>query len=275
MNNEIYQIYDRIFKRIFSLSSLAIINLINGLFDTNYPLDSSVEYSNTEFVNTALKRRFADILVFVNKIPYHLEAQMTFDGSIVVRAFEYGFQSAMYHRADDSALHFPEPVIIYLDSEKEYPETSSLTLEFGTQGSFTYKVKNFLYQQYEIKELNQKKLIILIPFHLLKLRHIIAKDSSQKNFQLLRELIINDILSSVKANLTVGNITADDASQLRELTLQLYNHVYSHYEELGGYAVMKPLLEGAIELPLDKYRIRIDELDEENQSLKQKNDTLE
>ncbi|MDD3140408.1 MAG: hypothetical protein PHX08_15750 [Lachnospiraceae bacterium] len=44
----------------------------------------------------------------------------------------------------------------------------------------------------------------------------------------------------------MGNITADDASQLRELTLQLYNHVYSHYEELGGYAVMKPLLEGAI-----------------------------
>ncbi|MDD2973087.1 MAG: hypothetical protein PHE02_13270 [Lachnospiraceae bacterium] len=38
---------------------------------------------------------------------------------------------------------------------------------------------------------------------------------------------------------------------------------------------MKPLLEGAIELPLDKYRIRIDELNEENQSLKQKNDSLE
>ncbi|MDD3140413.1 MAG: hypothetical protein PHX08_15775 [Lachnospiraceae bacterium] len=36
MNNEIYQIYDRIFKRIFSLSSLAIINP-----------DSEKEYSDS------------------------------------------------------------------------------------------------------------------------------------------------------------------------------------------------------------------------------------
>lgn len=275
MSNEIYQIYDRIFKRIFSLSNLAIINLINGLFDKNYPSDSNVEYSNTEFINTGLQKRFADVLVFINNIPYHLEAQMTDDGSIVVRVFEYGFHSAMYHRSNDSVLRFPDPVIIYLDSEKDYPETSSLTLDFGTQGTFLYHVKNFLYQKHEIKELNQKKLIILIPFHLLKLRHVIEKDTSQRNFQLLQELIINDILSSIKANLTVGNITVDDASQLRELTLQLYDHIYSHYEELGGYADMKPLLDGALELPLDKYRIRIDELEQEKQSLKQEKQSLE
>ena len=44
MNNEVYQIYDRIFKRIFTLSNLSIINMINGLFHTNYPTESIVEY---------------------------------------------------------------------------------------------------------------------------------------------------------------------------------------------------------------------------------------
>ena len=44
MEEQIYQIYDRIFKRIFTLSNLAIVNMINGLFYTNYPPDSTVTY---------------------------------------------------------------------------------------------------------------------------------------------------------------------------------------------------------------------------------------
>ena len=34
MNNEVYQIYDRIFKRIFTLSNLSIINMINWFVPT-------------------------------------------------------------------------------------------------------------------------------------------------------------------------------------------------------------------------------------------------
>lgn len=35
--DEINQIFDRIFKRIFTFSDMAITNLINGLFGTNHP----------------------------------------------------------------------------------------------------------------------------------------------------------------------------------------------------------------------------------------------
>ena len=275
MKEHINQIYDRMFKRIFSLSNIAIINLINGLFNTNYPPDSTVEYPNKEFVSATLTKRFADILVFIQGVPYHLEAQMTTDKSIAVRAFEYGFQTAMSTGEDDSVIKFPEPIIIYLDTAVIVPETSRLTVDFGTQGTFQYRVRNFKYQEHEIKELNQKKLIILIPFQLLKLRKIIEKSPTHENFNMLQDLIMNDILCSIGANLTFGNITKDDASQLRELTLQLYDHIYSNYEQLGGFDDMKPLLEGALELPLDKYRIRIDELEQEKASLEQKEATLE
>ena len=108
----IYQIYDRIFKRIFNLSNLSIINLINGLFGTNYPSDSTVEYLNKEFVNRHMEKRFADVLLLIQGILYHLEAQMIFDGSIVVRVFEYGFQHAISNRKDDNVLYFPEPIVI-------------------------------------------------------------------------------------------------------------------------------------------------------------------
>ncbi|MDD3402916.1 MAG: hypothetical protein PHQ72_06125 [Hespellia sp.] len=82
----------------------------------------------------------------------------------------------------------------------------------------------------EEKELNQKKMIVLIPFQLLKLRNLIQKKPTKENFALLQNLILNDIIGSIKANLTVGNITKRDADELISLTLQLYEHIYQHKE---------------------------------------------
>lgn len=79
---------------------------------------------------------------------------------------------------------------------------------------------------------------------------------------MLRDLVLHDILGSIKANLEVGNITEADAEELKELTLQLYQHIYQHYDVLGGSGDMKQLLEGALELSGDKYRNEISELKE-------------
>ncbi|MDD3360722.1 MAG: hypothetical protein PHW34_03525 [Hespellia sp.] len=268
MENQIYQIYDRIFKRIFTLSNLAIINLINALFGANHSPDSKITYLNKEFVGRNLDKRFADILIEINGIAYHLEAQMTKAKNIVVRVFEYSFLYAMENSEENEVLKFPEPIVIYLDTATDIPKTSTLILNFGTQGSFEYKVKNFVYQEHEVRELNQKKMVILIPFQLLKLRKLVKKKPTEETWERLQKLILNDIIGSIKANLEVGNITVDDATELKELTLELYEHLYQHYEELGGYQEMKELLEGAMELPLDKYRIQIDELKREVETIK-------
>ena len=41
MAKTIVHIYDKICKRILTLSSKAVINLINGLYGTDYPTDNS------------------------------------------------------------------------------------------------------------------------------------------------------------------------------------------------------------------------------------------
>lgn len=269
MNEQIYQIYDRIFKRIFNLSNMAIIGLINGLFGTNYSQDCEVIFPNKEYIGAVLNKKLADVFLIIQGVSYHLEAQINVDGDIIFRAFEYGFHYAINNRDESAILRFPEPIIIYLDSNVSVPPTSTLTLDFGTQGTFNYEVKNFVYQEHEIQELNRRKMILLIPFQLLKLRKIIEKSPTEKHFKMLQELIQNDILASIKANLQVGNITEDDARQLYELTGILYEHIYKHYDELGGNSDMRPLLDGAIELPLDKYRIRIDELEKQNIAIEQ------
>ena len=208
MENQTYHIYDRIFKRLFSLSNLAIINLINGLFQTNYPPDSTVTYTNRDFVNRPLNERFADVLITIDGIhSYHLEAQRNKDDNIVLRVFEYGFYAAMENRQDDDCLTFPEPIVIYLSREKSIPPESCLTIDFGKQGTFQYKVQNYVYLDHDLREINQKKMIVLIPFQLLRLKDLIQKEPNRENFQQLQKLIQNDILGSVEANLKVGNIT--------------------------------------------------------------------
>lgn len=199
---------------------------------------------------------------------------MTENDNIVLRVFEYGFYHAVEQWEDSNILKFPEPVVIYLDSATDIPEISVLILDFGEQGQFDYKVKNFVYQKHELRELNQKKMIILIPFQLLKLRKIIKDAPTPENFALLQNLILDDIIGSIRANLEVGNITQTDAEELKELTLRLYEHIYQHYEELGGRQNMKQLIEGALELPGDKYRNKIEELEEEILKIKQENETI-
>ena len=78
----------------------------------------------------------------------------------------------------------------------------------------------------------QKKMIILIPFELLRLREIMKKERTPENLELLKNLIQNDIIGNINKNLEIGNITADDARKLRRLTHKLYDHIYSHYDEL-------------------------------------------
>lgn len=82
------------------------------------------------------------------------------------------------------------------------------------------------------EELNRKKLIILIPFALLRLRKAIEEKRTPENLAALQKLIQNDIIGSINENLRVGNISVDDARQLRRLTHKLYAHIYSHYEEM-------------------------------------------
>ena len=258
MSNTTYHIYDKVFKKILTLSSTAVINLINGLFETNHPTDSTITYNWTETENGELKRTLADAILTVNgKYSYHMEAQMTEDEDIIFRVFEYGYGHADKNRRYainlftdfDGKIHpdtlesgceliFPEPRIIYLCPSENVPDTYSLKLNFGTQGSFIYQVSTFKFLETSSEELNQRKMIILIPFALLKLRKLMEKERSDENLEALKNLIQNDIIGSIEENLSLGNITVGDAARLKRLTHQLYRHIYAHYHEMEGLNVI-------------------------------------
>lgn len=248
----IYQIYDKVFKKILTLSSTSIINLINGLFDTHYPPDSTITYNWTEFEDDTLRRILADTIITINETDsYHLEAQMTEQEDIIFRVFDYGYAHARRGISKDISsctLHFPEPKIIYLYTKSPAPNYYDLLLDFGSQGTFRYRVSTLKYLETSPEELTRRKMIILIPFELLKLRDAMKKDRSPENLAALKNLIQNDIIGSIKQNLAFGNITLDDARRLRRLTHQLYDHIYSHYEEME---VLNEMTDESLMLDID------------------------
>ena len=269
---EIHHIYDKAFKRILTLSDKAVINLINGLFDTNYPTNSKITYNWTEHEDKELKRTLSDSILTINdRDIYHIEAQMTEDEEIVFRVFEYGFGHAYKNRTYDNGnetLFFPRPCIIYLDEGKKdkIPDEYTLVLKFENQGNFSYKVPVFKLQTISVQELNDKKLIVLLPFILLKLRKKMEKIRSKENVEELQRLVVNDIIGAIHKNEELGNLSRSDSLDLIDLTTKLYMKIYSKYQEMEDFTMR--MVDQSLELASDKYEKTVEELEEENTQLK-------
>ena len=269
---EIYQIYDKAFKRILTLSIKAVINLINGLFGTNYPTDSKITYNWTEHEDKDLKRTLSDSILTINdRDSYHIEAQMTEDEEIVFRVFEYGFGHAYKNRVVEDGgerMVFPKPCIIYLDEGKKdkVPDEYMLVLEFEDQGEFSYKVPVVKLQNLSLQEFSDKKLIVLLPFLLLKLRKKLEKMRTKENMEELQSLVMNDIIRTINRNEELGNISRTDALDLIDLTTKLYLKIYSKYRELEDFTMR--LYDQSMELASDKYEKTVEELEEEVAEMK-------
>ena len=269
---EIHQIYDKAFKRILTLSDKAVINLINGLFGTDYPTNSKITYNWTEHEDKDLKRTLSDSILTINdRDIYHIEAQITEDEEIVFRVFEYGFGHAYKNRTYENGnetMIFPRPCIVYLDEGKKdkIPDEYTLILKFEDQGEFSYKVPVFKLQTISVQELNDKKLIVLLPFLLLKLRKKIERIRSKENMEELQSLVANDIIDVIHKNEELGNLSHSDALDLIDLTTKLYMKIYSKYKEMEDFTMR--MVDQSLELASDKYEKTVEELEEENTQLK-------
>ena len=240
-------IYDRVCKRCISFSRKGTILLINGLFGRDYPLDSTVDYNWTEHEDDDLKKTLADSIITINhRDSYHIEVQMYPDSRIVMRVFEYGFRHALTSQSDMEVLNFPDPLILYLYEDGNGAETQRLLVNFGTQGSFEYCVPTYRYLRMGREELERRKLIVLIPFQLRRLRKAIERERTEENLKALKRLVQDDIIRVINDNVAAGNISPMEGQTLKQMTLWLYRHVYSGYAELEREGVNTMVEEGLI-----------------------------
>ena len=270
-------IFDRAFKKILTLSSKAVTNMINGLFNTNYDPDTTtISYHWTEHqADSTLKTTLADTILILNsKYAYHMEAQITEDQEIIFRVFSYGYGFADVNKeaipAGDTTqpnfvLHFPNPCIIFLgDVSSKVPDKYNLQLDFGDREIYTYTVPTVKLADISAQELNNRKMVILIPFHLLKLRKLMAKNRSHDTICSLKKLVETDILGNIETNQQLGNITPSDAHQLISLTKKLYSYLYETYTESEE---VHDMIDQSLELESDELVLKMQALEEKLKEL--------
>ncbi len=279
-NETIEQIFDKVFKKILTLSGRAVVGLINGLFGTDYPPDSRITYNWTEFVDEKLKRRLADTILTVNeRFSYHMEAQITNDRGIVFRMFDYGYGQSLRKREHDGdryVLRFPKPVVIYLYYEGTVPDEYTLTLEFDEgKKTFEYTVPVVKLTELSVEELNRRKMVILIPFHLLKLKQWLKEGKVTE--ESLRKLVHDDIIGSINENQRLGNISTEDALKLKRYTGRLSRYLYQKLQGEGLGVLMEMTDESFmtdVDLFFEAYHAQEDALKEKDEALKEQEETL-
>ena len=246
-SNQIYHIYDKMFKKILTLSSKAVINFINGLFQTDYPTDSTITYNWTEFHDDNLTKTIADTILTIGGVhSYHIEAQMYRDEDIVLRIFDYGYKHSLRNaKVEDNIcyLTFPKSKIVFLGDD-DVPDHYSIG--------------------------------ILIPFELIKLKKYISsrENITDEDLSWLKERIFTDIIGCIRDNCRLGNITAGDAKRLEELLSTLYDHLYSNRQDMKE---IREEMDQSIKLDVDEWADKIDkyeEMEREINMLKSENDKM-
>jgi hypothetical protein len=236
---ETAQIFDLILKQLMRLSSLAIINFINGLFGTNHPIDSAVEYPNTESVSRKLRRLMSDTIVIIGGVhAYHIEAEIKNDENIVIRVFEYGFAEGLRTKtaSDDGkiSIKFPDARIIYWETTEKTPDEVVLSLEFPEGGSYEYKVRAFKFLEHGVPELERRKLAILLPFYVLKLRRgAVSARTPKRRAELAGEMksILDELVAAADRAEASGVMSEADKRIVLDHMAYLYKELFAQYDE--------------------------------------------
>ncbi|MDR2527873.1 MAG: hypothetical protein LBD04_02495 [Synergistaceae bacterium] len=246
LERETAHIFDLIFKRLMELSDVAIINFINGLFGEDHPLNSVVRRPKTETISEKLKRLMSDTIITINeKDAYHIEAE-TSSENIVVRVFEYGYAEAIRTKTtsyggQEISLKFPDARIIYWESTGRAPDVVMLSLLFPDGSSHDYKVKTLKFLEREIRELAERKLVILLPFYVLKLRkRVAAARTKERRAELAAEMkfILDEVIEAVERSANEGLMSESDKRNVLEYTERMYKELFARYDELKEADVM-------------------------------------
>ncbi|MCL2020370.1 MAG: hypothetical protein FWG70_11550 [Oscillospiraceae bacterium] len=162
--------YDGTFKETLDgFTGEDIIELINELFQRDYPRNSEVIRLATESHADGEERRSDSVLRIGGESMYHIEIQSSPDKTITLRVFEYAYRVAMQHGKtqgkDYLKLDFPKTVVFYLRSDEKTPRELSIELNLPDGSTAAYTVPTKRLEEYKPEDLVKKSMLIFAPFY--------------------------------------------------------------------------------------------------------------
>jgi len=242
---ETRHIFDLTIKYLLQKTSPAnTVALVNALFDRRYALDSPVDFAAIEDVvkrGSSLDLFRADILLNVAGDGFAIEFQAGHDETIGLRIFEYGFGHARRAKRISGngeliEIELPDACVVYFENTKTTPERITFRLSSkGGDASFDYKVRVFKMEEQSLESLERQRLMVLLPFCLLRLRKELKQGkataeerltTARKEKRMLENL--EDVL--IRA-LDCGVLGTADGIMIAESISRMHKELYGTYPE--------------------------------------------
>ncbi len=215
---------DSIMQRLFKLSALSALHLINGLFDECFSIDDvSIRYGNSVFIKDAYDRIIGDDFITLETgdktFNYHKEFQTLNDDSMLVRMFRYGFEKAVEHAKSAKAslplpadggfertiksshlgktkkqtvLSFPKQVVIFLEKNESIRDEMSFTIRLPDGTAWDYTVPVVKYWTYSTDDLVDRRMYSLLPLQVFQFRKIMKAISNSNRSDEVKSRLITE-----------------------------------------------------------------------------------
>jgi predicted nucleic acid-binding protein len=125
--------------------------------------------------------------------------------------------------------------ILYWETTRKTPDKVTLELEFEDGTLHTYEVSTFKMLDQSLETLEQRKMMLLFPFCLLKFRKEVKKPgtSSEKRKQLAEEMkkLLHKLEKLVEHSRVQGLLSDGDAKMVMERIEQMNDELYNSYPE--------------------------------------------
>jgi hypothetical protein len=234
---------DELIKKLFHLSKKPILNILNALYDDNLAETSQVSYGSTEFIRDDLVKSTADMFIEVAAgktiYRYHIEFQTTYDKNIVIRMFRYGFEKAkelldLSDLTKPLEMEFPDPRVIFIEENEKTPDALQLRIKIPKQASLLYQVPAFRYWLYDAQQLYAKKMYLLLPLQVFKIRKYL-KAKGKMDAEAYQNLLqtAEEVVKTVTKALAEEKITPEDAGEMQAIMLNIVEYLYGKY---GDYS---------------------------------------
>lgn len=226
-------VFDSVFKTMVQKEPRLLIPFVNEVFCRNYPQDAQIVRFSDE--HEGVRGTVIDDTVFrlQDKI-YHVECQSTADSAMVIRMIEYDFPIALESALDAGApygMEFPASCVLFLRHGKNTPDELSIKVKLPSGDSFDYVTKVVKAQSYSSQQLVAKRLLILVPYYLMRYEQDIPQIA---NDPMLADQLIAKC-SELRGELESLTVKSGDTvlyEELVELIIKVSDHLFASTEAL-------------------------------------------
>ena len=233
--------YDDVFRTLLNDCSSLIIPVINEVFGTHYSGQEKIIFSpNEHFLNRQdgkEEERITDTSFRIEGKEtgkYHLECQSSADNSMLVRFFEYDTQIALDEgtvKGNILTVTMPHSAVLFLRHHASTPDTLKIRM-ITPGGTMEYDIRVMKSQQYTLEEIFEKKLLLLIPFHIFS--HETRFEEYEKDREKLKNLQeeYEQIRNRLEDLLNQGEISEYTRCTLIDMSGKVLEHIAVKYSSV-------------------------------------------